>query len=141
MQRIKKGDDVVVIAGRDKGKRGSVTRVMPDGRLIVSDVNMAKRHTKPNPNRGEQGGIIDKDMPIDASNVMIVCPDCGPTVHLHRAEAGSAPPAEGGAAIGEAAELMASVREEYSNMVEEAVKQASDSVEEATAMATKKKAA
>ena len=71
MKRIRKGDDVIVIAGKDKGKRGSVLRVMPDGRLVVSDVNMAKRHTKPNPNRGVPGGIIEKEMPIDASNIML----------------------------------------------------------------------
>ena len=74
MQRIKKGDDVVVIAGKDKGKRGSVLSVMPDGRLVVSDVNMVKRHTKPNPNRGVPGGIIDKEMPIHPSNVMLFNP-------------------------------------------------------------------
>ena len=74
MQRIKKGDDVVVIAGRDKGKRGSVLSVMPDGRLVVSDVNMVKRHTKPNPNRGVPGGIIEKEMPIDPSNIMLFNP-------------------------------------------------------------------
>ena len=74
MQRIKKGDDVVVIAGRDKGKRGNVLSVMPDGRLVVSDVNMVKRHTKPNPNRGVPGGIIEKEMPIDPSNIMLFNP-------------------------------------------------------------------
>jgi large subunit ribosomal protein L24 len=74
MQRIKKGDDVVVIAGKDKGKRGSVLSVMPDGRLVVSDVNMVKRHTKPNPNRGVPGGIIEKEMPIHASNIMLFNP-------------------------------------------------------------------
>ena len=74
MQRIKKGDDVVVIAGRDKGKRGSVLNVMPDGRLVVSDVNMVKRHTKPNPNRGVPGGIIEKEMPIHPSNIMLFNP-------------------------------------------------------------------
>ena len=74
MQRIRKGDDVVVIAGRDKGKRGSVLSVMADGRLVVSDVNMVKRHTKPNPNRGVPGGIIDKEMPIHPSNIMLFNP-------------------------------------------------------------------
>jgi len=74
MQRIKKGDDVVVIAGKDKGKRGSVLGVMPDGRLVVSDVNMVKRHTKPNPNRGVPGGIIEKEMPIHPSNIMLFNP-------------------------------------------------------------------
>ena len=74
MNRIKKGDDVIVIAGKDKGKQGSVLHVGPDGRLIVSDVNMAKRHTKPNPNRGQPGGIIEKEMPIDPSNIMLFNP-------------------------------------------------------------------
>jgi large subunit ribosomal protein L24 len=74
MNRIRKGDDVIVIAGRDKGKRGSVLRVMEDGRLVVADINMVKRHTKPNPNRGVPGGIIEKEMPIDASNVMLFNP-------------------------------------------------------------------
>jgi large subunit ribosomal protein L24 len=71
MQRIRQGDDVVVIAGRDKGKRGSVLRVMPDGRIVVADINMVKRHTKPNPNRGVTGGIIEKEMPLDPSNIML----------------------------------------------------------------------
>jgi large subunit ribosomal protein L24 len=74
MKRIRKGDEVIVIAGKDKGRRGSVLRVMPDGRLVVSDVNMAKRHTKPNPNRGVPGGIVEKEMPIDASNIMLYNP-------------------------------------------------------------------
>jgi large subunit ribosomal protein L24 len=74
MQRIRKGDDVVVIAGKDKGKRGSVLSVMQDGRLVVSDVNMVKRHTKPNPNRGVPGGIIEKEMPIHPSNIMLFNP-------------------------------------------------------------------
>ena len=77
MRRIKKGDDVVVIAGKDKGKRGSVLSVMPDGRLVVSDVNMVKRHTKPNPNRGVPGGIIEKEMPMDPSNIMLFNPQTG----------------------------------------------------------------
>jgi large subunit ribosomal protein L24 len=63
-----------VIAGKDKGKRGSVLSVMPDGRLVVSDVNMVKRHTKPNPNRGVPGGIIEKEMPIHPSNIMLFNP-------------------------------------------------------------------
>ena len=74
MNRIKKGDEVIVIAGKDKGKQGSVLRVMPNGRLIVSDVNMAKRHTKPNPNKGVPGGIVEKEMSIDASNIMLFNP-------------------------------------------------------------------
>ncbi len=71
MNRIRKGDEVIVIAGKDKGKRGSVMRVMADGRVVVADINMVKRHTKPNPNRGVPGGIVEKEMPIDASNVML----------------------------------------------------------------------
>ena len=74
MNRIKKGDEVIVIAGKDKGKQGSVIRVLPNGRLIVSDVNMAKKHTKPNPNQGQPGGIIDREMSIDPSNIMLFNP-------------------------------------------------------------------
>ena len=74
MNRIKKGDDVIVVAGKDKGKQGSVLRVLPNGRLIVSDVNMAKRHTKPNPNKGVPGGIVEKEMSIDPSNIMLYNP-------------------------------------------------------------------
>jgi large subunit ribosomal protein L24 len=74
MRRIRKGDEVVVIAGKDKGKRGNVMRVMPDGRVVVSDINMVKRHTKPNPGRGVPGGIIEKEMPVDPSNVMMYNP-------------------------------------------------------------------
>ena len=74
MNRIKKGDDVIVVAGKDKGKRGSVLSVMTDGRLIIADINMAKRHTKPNPNKGVPGGIVEKEMPIEQSNVMLFNP-------------------------------------------------------------------
>jgi len=74
MNRIRKGDEVIVIAGKDKGKQGSVLNIMPNGRLIVSDVNMAKRHTKPNPNRGQPGGIVEKEMSIDPSNIMLFNP-------------------------------------------------------------------
>ena len=74
MNRIRKGDEVIVIAGKDKGKQGSVLNIMPNGRLIVSDVNMDKRHTKPNPNRGQPGGIIEKEMPIEPSNIMLFNP-------------------------------------------------------------------
>lgn len=77
MNRIRKGDDVIVIAGKDKGKQGSVLRVMPNGKLVVSDVNMVKRHTKPNPNRGVPGGIVEKEMPIDESNIMLFNPQTG----------------------------------------------------------------
>ncbi len=74
MQKLKRDDEVVVIVGRDKGKRGRVTRVLKDDRLIVSGINMVKRHTKPNPNIGRQGGIVEKEAPIHASNVAIFNP-------------------------------------------------------------------
>ncbi len=74
MNRIKKGDDVIVIAGKDKGKRGNVLAVLSGGRLVISDVNMVKRHTKPNPNRGIPGGIVEKEMSVDASNIMLYNP-------------------------------------------------------------------
>ena len=77
MRKIKKGDEVVVITGRDKGRRGTVLRVLQDGRLIVENINIVKRHTKPNPQRGIAGGIIEKEAPIDASNVMIYNPQTG----------------------------------------------------------------
>ena len=68
--KIKKGDNVVVITGRDKGKRGDVTRVLAD-HVLVGGINQVKKHTRPNPMKGEQGGIVTKDMPIHASNVAI----------------------------------------------------------------------
>ena len=71
MARIRKGDEVVVIAGKDKGRRGSVLRVFADGKVLVENVNIAKKHQRPNPTAGKPGGIISKEMPIDASNVMI----------------------------------------------------------------------
>ncbi len=74
MQKLKREDEVIVIAGRDKGKRGKITRVLPDGRVIVSGVNMIKRHTKPNPNINKQGGIVEKEAGIQISNVAIFNP-------------------------------------------------------------------
>ena len=71
MLKIKKKDEVVVIAGRDKGQRGEVLDVKKDGRLVVSGINMVKKHKKPNPNSGEQGGIVDQEAPIQSSNVAI----------------------------------------------------------------------
>ena len=70
MRKIKKGDNVVVIAGRDKGKRGDVTRVL-DEQVLVAGINQVKKHQRPNPMKGEQGGIVTKDMPIHISNVAI----------------------------------------------------------------------
>ena len=77
--KLKKGDEVVVLAGKDIGKRGTISRVISEAdRVIVDGVNMVKRHTKP---RGQvmQGGIIDKEMPIHVSNVALLCKDCGKT--------------------------------------------------------------
>lgn len=71
MRRIKKGDEVLVIAGKDKGKRGSVLRVLGDEKLIVENVNIIKRHTKSNPQAGVSGGIIEREAAIQASNVML----------------------------------------------------------------------
>ena len=71
MQKIKRDDEVIVLTGRDKGKRGSVTSLRDDGRLYVSGVNMVKRHTKGNPQAGQPGGIIEKEAPIQASNIAI----------------------------------------------------------------------
>ena len=74
MNKIRKGDDVVVLAGRDKGKRGTVLKVFADGRALVNDVNIVKKHVKPNPNKGETGGIIEKEAPIHLSNVAMYNP-------------------------------------------------------------------
>ena len=71
MQKIKRDDKVMVITGRDRGKIGTVTRALGDGRLYVSGINMVKRHTKGNPQAGQPGGIIEKEAPIEASNVAI----------------------------------------------------------------------
>ena len=71
MRRIKQGDEVIVIAGKDKGRRGAVTRVLEHGRVIVENINLVKKHQKPNPNAGVAGGIIEKEAPLDVSNVML----------------------------------------------------------------------
>lgn len=73
MQKIRKGDDVIVLTGKDKGKRGAVLRVL-DGKLIVEGVNVVKKHQKPNPVKGVQGGVVEKTMPIDVSNVALFNP-------------------------------------------------------------------
>ena len=74
MHRIRKGDDVVVIAGRDKGKQGAVLKLTSDGRALVDNVNLVKRHTRGNPNTGETGGIIEKEAPIQLSNLALYNP-------------------------------------------------------------------
>jgi large subunit ribosomal protein L24 len=70
MNKIRKGDEIVVIAGRDKGRRGTVIKILED-EVIVENLNMVKRHTKPNPQRNTQGGIVEKEAAIDISNVML----------------------------------------------------------------------
>ncbi len=77
MQKIKRNDEVIVIAGRDKGKRGEVLDVRDDNRLLVSGVNIVKKHQRPNPQLGVQGGIVDKEAPIQASNVAIYNDETG----------------------------------------------------------------
>jgi len=75
MHKIRKDDDVIVITGKDKGKRGNVTRVIPeDDKVLVENVNIVKRHTKGNPNKNVQGGIIEKEAPLHISNVAIFNP-------------------------------------------------------------------
>ena len=74
MQKIRKGDEVIVIAGRDKGKRGTVTTRVDDRHLLVDGVNVVKKHARPTPMKGVTGGIVDKTMPVDISNVMLFNP-------------------------------------------------------------------
>ena len=77
MNKLRKGDQVVVTTGRDKGKRGTVTRRGDDSHLAVEGVNVVKKHVKPNPMKGTTGGVVDKTMPIDQSNVAIFNPKTG----------------------------------------------------------------
>ena len=75
---IRKNDNVVVTTGKDRGKRGRVMRVDPDkNRVIVEGVNLIKRHTKPNPQRNVKGGVVEREAGLHASNVQLVCPECG----------------------------------------------------------------
>jgi len=74
MNKIRKGDEVIVKTGKDKGRRGTVLQVFEDDRVLVEGVNIAKKHIKPNPNIGEMGGIKDKAMPMDISNVLVFNP-------------------------------------------------------------------
>jgi len=74
MQRIKKGDEIIVISGRDKGKRGTVLRRVDAEHVVVEGVNRVKKHQRPNPMKGETGGIVDKDLPIHVSNIALYNP-------------------------------------------------------------------
>ena len=71
MKKIRKGDQVVVLSGRDKGRRGAIVEVLTDDTVLVEGVNRVKRHTKPNPQAGKQGGIVEKEMPLRVSKVAI----------------------------------------------------------------------
>ena len=83
--RIRKGDEVVVIAGRDRGKRGKVQEVDgTSGKVVVAGVNIVKRHTKPNPSKNNKGGIIDQPMPLALGKVMVICPHCGKPTRVGR---------------------------------------------------------
>ena len=86
--KIRKGDEVMVLAGKDRGKRGRVQEVNPGkGTVIVAGVNIAKRHTKPNPSKNNKGGIIDEPRPLALGKVMVICPHCGkPTRVAHRSD-------------------------------------------------------
>ena len=77
MQKIRKGDMVVVTTGKEKGKRGSVLRVLEADKVLVEGVNRVKKHQRPNPMKNQQGGIIDKEMPLHISNVMLLNPATG----------------------------------------------------------------
>ena len=77
MQKIRKGDTVVVTTGREKGKRGTVLRVLVSGKVLIEGVNRVKKHQRPNPVKGQTGGIIDKEMPLAISNVMLLNPNTG----------------------------------------------------------------
>lgn len=83
---IRKNDTVVVTTGKDRGKRGRVLKVVPDrNRVVVEGANFIHRHTKPNPSRNIKGGIVKREASIDASNVQLVCPECGATTRIgHR---------------------------------------------------------
>ena len=77
MQKIRKGDQVVVTTGREKGKRGTVLRVLESGKVVIEGVNRMKKHQRPNPMKGQTGGIVDKEMPVHLSNVALVNPATG----------------------------------------------------------------
>ena len=83
---LRKNDNVLVITGKDRGKKGRVLKVLPEkNRLIVEGVNMIKRHTKPNPGKQVKGGIVEREASLHASNVQLVCPECGKMTRIgHR---------------------------------------------------------
>ena len=95
MQKIRKGDMVVVTTGKEKGKRGTVLRIFESGKVLIEGVNRVKKHQRPNPIKGQTGGIVDKEMPVNLSNVMLVNPATGKGdrvgVKFLEAQGGAAP--------------------------------------------------
>jgi len=82
---IRKNDNVLVTTGKDRGKRGRVLKVLPEkNRLVIEGVNFVKRHTKPNPQRNIKGGVVEREAALHASNVQLVCPECGKPTRLGR---------------------------------------------------------
>jgi large subunit ribosomal protein L24 len=82
---VRKNDNVVVTTGKDRGKRGRVLKVLPDvNRVVVEGINLIKRHTKPNPQRQIKGGLVEREAPLHASNVQVVCPECGKATRIGR---------------------------------------------------------
>ena len=82
---IRKNDNVVVTSGKDRGKRGRVLRVLPEkNRLVVEGVNFVKRHTRPNPSQNVKGGVVEREAALHASNVQLVCPECGSATRIGR---------------------------------------------------------
>jgi large subunit ribosomal protein L24 len=82
---VRKNDNVLVTTGKDRGKRGRVLKVLPTtNRVVVEGVNMIKRHTKPNPQRQIKGGLVEREAPLHASNVQVVCPECGKATRIGR---------------------------------------------------------
>ena len=83
--KVKKNDQVLVTSGKDRGTRGRVLRVLAtEGKAIVERVNMMKRHTRANPNKGVQGGILEREAPVQVSNLRVICPECGKPSRLGR---------------------------------------------------------
>ena len=82
---IRRNDNVVVVTGKDRGKRGRVLKVLPEkNRVVIEGINFVKRHTRPNPQRQIRGGVVEREAPLHASNVQIVCPECGTPTRVGR---------------------------------------------------------
>jgi large subunit ribosomal protein L24 len=82
---VRKNDNVLVTTGKDRGKKGRVLKVLPlKNRVVVEGVNIIKRHTKPNPQRQIKGGVVEREAPVHASNVQVVCPECGKATRIGR---------------------------------------------------------